>query len=256
MISAVEFLFPNLNVVGAFLVFARLAGLFLIVPFFSFRLIPMLVKIGLAIGLTLMLLPAVVLPQVASLAEFVWILLRETFIGFGLGFMAAMVFAAAQMAGQLLDVEVGFGVVNVIDPVSGSSLPVLGDLFNIATLLVFLSMDGHHFIIRALWQSYSWWKVGGDVAVNAEALLAEFGRMFLVAVELALPVWAALFLTTVVLGLISRAVPQINVFILGMPLKLLVGLFLLVIGLPAFTEAWGKVLQNALPHILAVFKAS
>jgi len=160
----------------------------------------------------------------------------ELLIGAFLGFIVLLMLVSVQIAGQLLDLPMGFGMVNVLDPQTGAHVPVMGQFKFALALLIFFSVNAHHWLLRALADSYRLLPVGWPVVDEARTrlLIHAMSQAFVLGVRIALPVIAASFLTDVALGIVSRAVPQINVFITGYPVKILAGMAVIVLVIPAY----------------------
>jgi flagellar biosynthetic protein FliR len=194
------------------------------------------VKAGLSGFIAFILFPAWPLnslPQL-SLAPLGLALLGEVFIGITIGLMTRLLFAAVQVAGQLVGFQMGFGIVNVIDPQTSAQVSIIAQFKNLIALLVFLSTNVHHWFLMAIAKSF---EVIPPLGVSLSeplfrVVLQSGGEMFVIAAKLGAPVIAVLFLTSVALGLVARTVPQINVFIVGFPLKIAVGLLAIGASLP------------------------
>jgi flagellar biosynthetic protein FliR len=245
-----------------FLLFMRSLGVFFLAPAFGGRYMPVQVRAGLALGLTAFALPAVVASGAgvpSGLVSFALGCLGEFATGATLGFMANLIFVSLQVAGQLIDMEMGFGIVSALDLERGGQAPVMGTFLHLLALVLFLEMGGHHSVLGGYWESlrlipagtFAFGKGIGDLAV------ATFGGMFLVALKMSLPVGAALFLATLGLGVIARTVPQINVFIVGLPLKVLMGSVMMWLALPLYVRLAGRLVEDLpvfLMRVLAAWK--
>src|SRR5690554_3397434 len=208
-------------------VLMRVTAMLMALPLFGGPGVPVHLKVGLGALTALLLLPVVdPAPAVAHLGDLLVIIAQEVFVGLSMGFVVALMFFALQVAGHLMDMPIGFGMVNVLDPHFGGQIPILGQFYNALATLIFFTINGHHGLLRALAASYNVIPLGGAawhgglVAVIVQAV----GGMFALGVRIAAPVIAAAFLTDVALGIVSRAVPQINVFITGYPIKIAVGI--------------------------------
>ncbi len=224
---------------GFLLVIGRTSGLFISSPVFSGRQVPIQVKILLIIFLSGMIAFVNPLPTEVPITHsgmFIMALALELLIGYTLGFVAYVIFAGIQLAGQLMDMQMGFGIVNVIDPQSGMQVPLIGNFQYLVAIMVFLGVNGHHLLLRALNDSYQFIPVLG-AGFNGEFLefMMEMGAyMFVIGLKLAAPVVAALFMADLALGFIARTVPQMNVFVVGLPLKIGAGLVMVMLTLPVF----------------------
>ena len=224
---------------GFLLVIGRTSGLFISGPVLSGRQIPIQVKILLIIFLSGMIAfvnPVITEVPITHAGMFFMALGLEVLIGYTLGFVAYVIFAGIQLAGQMMDMQMGFGIVNVIDPQSGTQVPLIGNFQYLVAIMVFLGINGHHLLLRALNDSYHFIPVLG---ANFDGQFFEFIMgmglyMFAIGLKLAAPVVAALFMADLALGFIARTVPQMNVFVVGLPLKIGAGLVMVMLTLPVF----------------------
>ena len=229
----------NLGWEGFLLVIGRTSGLFIISPVFSGRQIPIQVKILLVMflsGVIAFINPIRTAVPITHSGTFLMALGLEILIGYTIGFVAYVIFAGIQLAGQLMDMQMGFGIVNVIDPQSGTQVPLIGNFQYLVAIMVFLGVNGHHHLLRALNDSYQLVPVLGTVFNGQlfEFMMQMGAYMFVIALKLAAPVVAALFMADLALGFIARTVPQMNVFVVGLPLKIGAGLVMVMLTLPVF----------------------
>ncbi|OTA40384.1 MAG: hypothetical protein A6D92_18450, partial [Symbiobacterium thermophilum] len=162
--------------------------------------------------------------------------LVEMVVGLVIGFLCLMVISVLQIAGALMDLEMGFALAGLFDPITGQGATVLGNLFQTTALIFFLAMDGHHWLIRTLARSYDLVPAGGPLEATAGALYVArlFGDLLALAVQLILPFVAVMLLTMVAFAVLNRAVAQLNIFAIGLGTKTFVGLLLLVLLLPLY----------------------
>ena len=242
----------------------RTGGFLSAAPALNHKAVPVPVRIGLTIILSMALVPMISsqLPDAPlHLGELLVIGAREMLTGVIIGFAFALLFTGIQAAGELVGLQVGFAMANVYDPSTERQMGVLGQFQLILGLLLFFTMDGHHLMIRAFADSY---QIVGVAGLNLNAvglgLLTRLTSMvFVIAVKVAAPVMAAVFLTEIGLGIIARTVPQMNVFIIGFPLKISVGVFMLAAALPMFAMVFGKLLlqvNNSLDVLLRALVGS
>jgi len=169
----------------------------------------------------------------------------EAFIGLSLGLMVRMVLSAAELAGEMVGYQMGLGIVSVIDPQSGAQTSVVAQFTYLMALLVFLAADGHHVFFRAMAASFGLVPPGGLTlhAALSKLIVADAGRMFVLAVKIGAPAIAALLFTTLAFALMSRAMPQLNILIVGFPVSIAVGLIFfglsLELSLPLFAQQVG-----------------
>lgn len=244
------------------LLFARISGIFSSAPFYSSHNIPVYIKAGTSLLLSYILLPLLYTPKI-SIPETFWpylfLVASEFLFGLIFGFVSQLVFDAIQMAGHLLDMQIGFGIVNIFDPQFGQQVPLLGNFKYILAMLFFLGTNGHHVLITALVESYKFIPVTGIVfhPSIAQFLLDLVSGAFIIAFKVSLPVLAALLLTDVAMGILARTMPQMNIFVVGVPAKIFVGLFVLSISLPfyfAFLEVAFSGMYKDVYHLLELFQ--
>lgn len=216
------------------LIFCRITSFFVVAPVFSTRNVPAPFKIGLSFFVALIIfLTYGITKSVPTDTFYIVSILREIIVGLLMGFTAYIFFSAIHTAGGFIDMQIGFGIANVIDPVSGLNSPIMGGFKYLVATLLFLTMNGHHYLLNALVRSYEVVpltnELFGRIAEGriSEFLVLTFARAFVLAFQLAAPLVVALFLTDVGLGFLARTAPQFNVFVIGIPLKIIVGLLML-----------------------------
>lgn len=221
------------------LIFCRITAFFVVVPVFSSQGVPTTFKIGISFFVALVVFSAsgtgIAIPQDFS---YILLIVREILIGLLLGFIGYLMFMVIQTAGSFIDIQIGFGIANVIDPMTGTSAPILGNFKYMIALLMFLSMNGHHYLLDAIVYSYNWVPMNNDLFLGmidgslSEFLVRTFAQSFVLAFQMSAPLVTALFLTDVGLAFLARTAPQYNVFVIGVPLKIIIGLALLLVLMP------------------------
>ncbi|MCD5410126.1 MAG: flagellar type III secretion system protein FliR [Clostridiales bacterium] len=217
------------------LILVRISGIFVTAPIFASRSIPSLAKIGLSAIISFILLP--VLGQGIDIefdnAMQIFIYsINEFLIGMIIGYVAFVYFSTLFLAGTIIDTQMGFGMVTVMDPNMNVQVPVMGNFFNNLVSFIFVVVNGHHLIIRALIGSYDFLPIGFAFSIRTTLvghLVRMFAQFFMLAVQFSAPVLIAIFLANILLGVLARTMPQMNVFIVGLPLKIAVGMVLSVI---------------------------
>ncbi len=240
-----------------FLVFIRISGIFMLTPVFGSRNVPPYVKIGFGIALTAILYPMIYNDEIKmpdQLIPYMFLVASEFLVGVIIGFISSLVFTAIQMCGQILDTQIGFGIVNVIDPQSGNQIPLVGNFLYILALLVFLSINGHHVILGALVASFKLLPLTGIVfkAAISQFVVGLIKHIILIALQISLPVLAALLLIDIALGILSRTMPQMNIFIVGVPAKIFTGIFILSLVLPFYIYFLEKTFNGMYKNIYDV----
>ena len=236
--------FGEQQVIGFFLVLARVSPLFLLAPLFSSKMIPARARSVIAVGLAIGIAPiAAGAGEGADLAADVWTLgglvLKELLVGLGFSFALAALFAAVQVAGSVLDTLIGFSFGALVDPVTGTNGGVLNQLYALVGVMIFVAIDGDAWVIQGLARSYEAVPLASapDIGTLVEGAQVAFGGIFGAAIQICAPVLLAVVLTDVAFGLVSKVMPQLNVFAVGFPAKVTVGLVLVGASLP-FVAGW------------------
>jgi flagellar biosynthetic protein FliR len=232
------------------LIVMRVAFILFMMPLLGTRNIPVLVKAGLTLVLGLILLPVVEIRPTVFPSEpihFLSLMFLEGLIGFILGLSIKIVFASIQLAGEFAGFQMGLSMAQIVDPSSGMDATLVAQLYYFLALLVFLSVNGHHWFFRALVQSFRLLPPGG-VELH-EGLYRYFlslsGKMFVIGIKIAAPVTAILILTQVAMGIVAKMVPQINILITSFPLT--IGLGMIFVGLS---------LELLVPYLRGLFDES
>ncbi len=241
------------------LVLVRVTALFILTPIFGTKNTPSMLKVGLGAIIALIIVPTITggeVYQSLSLIAYAGIVIREFLVGLLLGFVTYMAFIALYVAGQIIDMQMGFGIVSVIDPQSGEQIPVIANIYNIIALLLLLSLNGHHMIITSIFYSYHVLPVGmlSFTPYLLTNIVGIFTQMFILGFTVAAPVIAVLFLTNVLLGILAKTVPQMNVFVVGMPLKIAIGLLMLAVLLPMFPIIMDSIVNGMMNNLSTILK--
>ncbi len=222
------------------LTFVRMLSFISVVPIFSIRNVPMITRVIFAFFLAAIVVN--IYPSTLSIVSdqfmsFLLLIVKEFIVGVLLGFGAYLVFSIVTLAGQLIDFQIGFTMVNVFDPLSQIQLTITGNLYYYLFILIMITTNLHFFLIRAIVESYKFIPLG-QAFVQPElytSFLGFFTTYFVLAVKIALPILGVMFLSNVVLGIMARTAPQMNMFVIGMPLKIFVGLTILLLMLNIFS---------------------
>lgn len=220
-------------------VFFRVGALILFVPILGSRQIPPSLKVGFIFFISIVVFPLVQdrpMPEPKGIFDLAVFLMTDVTIGLGIAYIARLIFAAVQVAGTVVDFQMGFGVVNVIDPQTDTQVSVTAQFHNILAVLTFLAIDAHHYIIHAIVDSFFIINPAeiNFASITPEYMLHLFAGTFTTAVKIAAPIMAILFFLSVGLGLVARTVPQMNVFIVGFPLQIGVGLLMVGLSMSVF----------------------
>ncbi|MEN6348072.1 MAG: flagellar biosynthetic protein FliR [Syntrophomonas sp.] len=244
----------TLTMESFFFILGRITGLFLSAPIFSSRMIPGRVKglVIIAISATMAyFVPLNYGKNINTPALFIAAMILEVIVGYTIGFVAYVVLATIQLAGQIMDMQMGFSIVNVVDPQSGTQIPLMGNFTQAIALLIYLGIDGHHYLLQALVQSFNLIPVlGMHVKSSFIDLITEITvNMFVIAVKISAPIVISILTSDIAMGFIARTVPQMNVFIVGLPLKILLGMVSLMLLLPVYLWVFNSLFAQFFTYV-------
>jgi len=228
---------------------ARIASFIMVLPILGNKSVPPQAKIGLAALLAVFMFPLVQSQPITvplSLVGFIVLIIKEALIGLVMGFITIFIFSAVRMAGEIVSRQMGFLMAKVFDPGFKNQVSIISEFYLIVMLVIYLLIDGHHFLLSGLVHSYK--VIPVTAAIKGTGLETEVvemaAMMFTVSIKVAAPVLVSLLLTNVALGIIARTVPQMNIFIVGMPLRIMIGFLGLGITLQLFihifTKEWAR----------------
>lgn len=233
--SAIWDLIVN-NFVAYLMVTARISGIFTFNPIFSRQNIPMRIKVGATLALSVVAVSYMGSDSVQyvfhGVPGFVMTLLKELAIGLVLGFMTNLILMVIIYAGELMDNQIGLGMAKAMDPMTGVQMPVFANLFNYMFILYFFIIGGHLKYIELFVTSYNILPMnyGFDLdSINLAYFIANyFGTVLILAVKFAMPIIAAELITEFVIGVMMKAVPTIQIFVVNIQLKIVVGMLVLL----------------------------
>lgn len=251
--------YPPLALPVFLLILVRSSAIFLGSPVLGNQMVPIRFKLGLAfmlaaIATPLMLAKGVPVPDLSSIWGLLAAIASELALGLVIAFGAQMLFTSMQFAGQLVGLQMGFGMANVYDPGSQAQVTVTAQFFTTLGMLLFLIVDGHHWIIAALMRSYEAVPLGAFRFAAAPALsfmLDAVSQLFVVSLGLAAPLLGVLFLGELALGFVARIMPQMNVFVAAFPVKILLGFATLLVALPMIGAAFEGATETTFTSILS-----
>jgi flagellar biosynthesis protein FliR len=228
----------------------RILALMATAPLLSHRAIPMRVKLGIALAITLALAPVVASPPVSGLLEVQGLaaLARNLLVGLSMGFALRLVFVAIELAGQMIGLQIGLSFAGYFNPDMGDSENVVSSFTSMLALLMFLSIDGHLMLLYSLADSFRLFPAGADggLPIDPMVLVHAAADIFAIAMSISMPILAVMLLVNVVLGLMARVAPQLNLFAVGFPLTVVAGLAALTLFLPTLEAPLRAVLQRGL----------
>lgn len=240
------------------LLFGRVGAVVMSAPPYANKHVPPLAKIGLAIALTMVLFS----PAMVSTTEvpnqpilFILAMAREIIVGLLIGFVTLLFFTVFQMAAHLIGAQMGFGIATILDPMSSVETSLMEQFYSVLTILIFLALDGHHWVIISLQRSLDAVPLNGLVLEPAIGRLTDLAyKLLTTGITISLPVVGALLLVDVALAVMARIVPQLNVFFLGMPAKVLIGLLLLMFSLTALMPTARRLFSGIIDSVGMVLR--
>jgi flagellar biosynthetic protein FliR len=236
---------------------SRVSGIMFTAPVFGSSVVDVRLRMFFSFILGYILYPFVNEVVIADVDILLWFLLiiKEILIGIAMGLMGQFIFAGVQFGGQLIGFQMGFAVVDIIDPSSNIQASIIAQFQNILMILIFLSINGHLLLINTIAKSFEMVHLATFVfPVGSFFYIVElFSKIFFIAIKIVAPVFVTLLITNIVMGIIGRLVPQINLLIVGFPLQIAIGLVMLMLSLQFFYVVFEKVVQNFFENILSLF---
>lgn len=225
-----------------FLILTRISTILFLFPFFGSPSFPAFVKAGLSLALSIFLFPIIKIDASVWPDSTLGLLMMGTsefVVGLVLSFSVRVFVAAAQMTGQVAGFQLGFSMINVMDPQSGSQVSVLDQMFYWVVLIMFIGMGGHHIILSAVVDSFTilkpgYMQYGPDLA---KKLIAMPGDMFILGIKMSAPIMATLLIVDAAFGIMTKFAPQMNVLSVAFPVKITAGLFMCGLALTTFLIA-------------------
>jgi len=253
-----DFLNQTNSFVFYFLIFIRVSGIIFTAPFFGSTVIDNRVKIFFSLILSILvyhLVPPVNFTNINTVL-LILIIIKELLIGIMIGVIGRFLFVGVQFGGQIIGFQMGFGVVNVLDPQTNSQVSIIAQFQNIVMVLIFLSIGGHRLIIQSLVQCIQVVPIGSFVIPNESYifLVKLFSQIFIIALKIIAPVFVTLLITHVVMGIIARLVPQINILIVGFPIQIAAGLIVIIFSMTYFYSVFEIITKDFFNNILTIFK--
>ncbi len=244
------------------LVVTRLSGMIAAAPFFSTIQAPMQAKAILVFLAGFIIYPMVaantgqIISSVLDLPMLIILMIKEFAVGAIIGFCANIIFASVQMAGNILSMQMGLSISNVLDPLTQENMPILGQFYMFIASLTFIFINGHLWLFSSVYNSYKIVPINYEFIFTGpliERIISFTSQIFTVAFELIVPIYAVLIITAMVLGLMSKAMPQMNVFMVALPVKIYIGLALMALFTMQTATYLAGVMENFLKAVDAIF---
>lgn len=229
-------------------------------PVFSGRQIPAHYKIGFSVVLSV-LCAGIIKDPVHSISNgtLIILILKEFLVGIVLGLVPTILLYSVQLAGTLLDTQIGFSMANLFDPTIGMNTQLTGRLQNTLTILVLFATDAHHLLIQGILASFDWISLQASIPAWADGRLSTFilecvKQMFMIGFMMAAPIIGTLFVVDFALGILTRAVPQMNIFAIAPPLKILINFAIYIFVLPGFFYLMKILFENMFTSMSSILR--
>lgn len=234
------------------LIVVRIATMVAIAPIFGNRALPGKIKIALAVFISILV--AGMYPyydlEYSTVLGYSTLVVKEAVVGLLLGFSANFATYIISFTGKMIDIDVGFSMVQLFDPNTNESASAFGSFYGYMINLIMLATNMHYFIIRAVIDSFGLIPLGGvkvDMNYMYDSLLSFFSQYFIIGFRIVLPVFTCTLLLNVILGILAKSAPQMNMFVIGLQLKIFLGLGVLVATiafLPTISEFIFEAMQQ------------
>ncbi len=242
------------------LMLIRISGMMVSAPVFGQAGVPVQLKVGIAVTLSLILFPIYsghASVPANDLWMFTWLAGQEFIIGLLIGFVANLVFVAVQLAGNQVTLQMGLSTAQEIDPLTNAQQPVLSQFYFILAILLFLNLNLHHYLIMALVKSFQLVPLASGL-LNIKLLTIRFMALttdvFMLSLVLVLPIIGITLVQEIALAMMAKVMPQMNIFMVALPLKVGVVLILISATLPYTTISLNQAFQQLPTHLFALYQ--
>lgn len=239
---------------------ARVLGLFAIAPIFGGLGVPRRIRLMIGLAVAFALIPG--LPAMPSVSPGSWtgimIIAQQMIIGVLMGLTLRIVFAAVDVAGEMIGMQMGLSFALFYDPQNAGQSAVLSEFLGLLATLIFLAMNGHLLTLAVLSESFQLLPVGTSPLSGQgfAAAVSWAAVLFSAGVLLSLPIVAALLIANIAMGVLSRVAPQLNLFAVGFPVTIVSGFAVLTISLPYFGNAMERLIDQSFTALRGVLQAA
>lgn len=219
------------------LILVRISTFIFVAPFFSLSSVPRKIKIGIAVCISILVFQTLEYRMIVydGVIGYAGLILKEAIVGLLIGYFANICSSILTFSGHIIDMEIGFSMVQLLDPVSKVQATITGNFYSYLVMLMMLISNLHHYLIITLVDSFKIVPITtAHIPTNLYVVMLKFlADFFIIGFRIVLPIFASILLLNSVLAILAKVAPQMNMFVIGMQLKVYVGLFilLLVIGL-------------------------
>ena len=231
--------------------FFRIAGLLMTAPIIGTRSVPVRIRLIIALAITLVIFPILpAVPDVSPIsAEGFLITIQQVITGAAMGLCMRVIFVALELAGQAIGQLMGLMLANMVDPLNGNNVPIIGQFYLLLATLLFLTVDGHLMMIQVLAQSFEVLPIGArGISHNSVwEFIIWTGHIISIAVIIALPAIVALLIVNLSFGVMTRSAPQLNIFAVGFPIMIILGTLVIFFSLNTFVPHMINLLKTVHP---------
>lgn len=249
------------TVVTFLLILSRIGGLFFTAPMFNNQGVPIQAKVGIAFSIALAMFSVHSHDKGYSaptdMIEFSVMAGQEVLIGILIGFAVSIVLAGVQMCGDLISTQQGLSVANVLDPLTHTQVPAIGQFYYFMAVMLFLTLNMHHGLIMALSKSFEWLPLGHTFLHPghlAERFILISSNMYVIGLMMGIPVFAVLMVTEVAMAFTTKVMPQMNIFMVALPFKITLGFVMIIISLPASSQYLTQQYDTLLKQLMILYR--
>jgi flagellar biosynthesis protein FliR len=241
------------------MIFLRIGAMLAFSPIYGNTAIPMLPRLALALVISYIVFFSVPAYPFSADENFLFLILfgiKESLVGITMGFVLGMVFQGISFAGLLVGRDMGLAMSSMFDPITGDDGNIIATLLSMAAGIVFILINGHHFIIESLAYSFKVIPLGGFKVTEAalDLIIKYSGSIFILAVKISSPIVVAFFLIHIASGIISRVSPSFQVFFVLLPLKIGLGIFLMILVMPLYIYLFRALLFEYEDKLIEIIK--
>jgi len=258
--DVVSLLTPD-RVVFFVLVMTRLSGMMATAPLFSTYPVPNQIKASLIALVAFIMYP--VIAKISPIAHMPMDMIglavlafREVIIGSIIGFCMNLIFVSIQVAGQLISIDMGLAMSELLDPVTRQQTPVVGQFYLFMAMIAFLFVNGDHYLFQSVLDSYHLLPIDTNFVIQGalvEKIVYFSSQIFVIAFSIIMPVYSILFVVSVLLGFTSKMMPQLNIFQLAMPVKIYIGIGLMAFFISKTYVLMATTIENLLVRVNGIF---
>ncbi len=247
------------NIILFVIVLTRLTGMMTTAPLFSTYPIPIQIKTWFMASIAFVIFPILSAKlgfQVpTNLPVLILILLKEFLIGYIVGFVASVIFIAVQISADLVSMEMGLTAAQALDPTTGATSPILSQGYTILASLLFIGLNGYSWLLDALYKTFTVLPPGYSFFINGTIthnVIYMTSQMFVIGLQIAMPIFAVMILTDVLLGFTAKMMPKMNIYMVALPLKIYVGLALFAMLTPQIASKILTLIEAHMSSIISI----